>query len=58
MDYVAEIDKVLKDLQEITVVATYGNTKKLSNSMERLVALADELRKIKKEAAECKPEGD
>ena len=58
MDYVAEIDKVLKDMQDITVVATYGNTKKLSTCMERLVAIADDLKQPKVEVVECKPEED
>ena len=52
MDYIAEIDKVLKELQEIEVTAKYGNIKKLSNAMEHLVAIADAMRKAdSKEAA-------
>ena len=34
MDYIAELDKVLKMLQELEVVAKYGNIKKLTAAME------------------------
>lgn len=44
MDYIAELDKVLKTLQEIEVVAKYGNIKKLTTAMEGLLAIANALR--------------
>lgn len=58
MDYVAEINKVLQDLQDMTVVTSYGNVKKLSRCMERLVAIADDLKQPKVEVTECRPEED
>lgn len=52
MDYIAEINSILTAIQEITVLATYGNTKKLSDVMERLVRMADAMKKdTSKEAA-------
>ena len=44
MDYIAELDKVLKTLQELEVVAKYGNIKKLTSVMEDLLAIAQALR--------------
>lgn len=44
MDYIAELDKVLKMLQELEVVAKYGNIKKLTAAMEGLLAIANALR--------------
>ena len=44
MDYIAELDKVLKTLQELEVVAKYGNIKKLTSAMEGLLAIAQALR--------------
>lgn len=52
MDYITEINEALRELQEVTVVATYGNTKKLSNVMERLANIAETMKKAtNKEAA-------
>ena len=52
MDYISEINSILQDLQQVTVVATYGNTKKISNVIERLIAMADAMKKAgSKEAA-------
>ena len=50
--YINEINLILQDLQQVTVVATYGNTKKLTNVIERLINMADAMRKAgSKEAA-------
>ena len=52
MDYISQIDSILQDLQQVTVVATYGNTKKISTVIERLINMADAMRKEgSKEAA-------
>lgn len=52
MDYVNEINLALKDLQEVTIVATYGNTKKLTAVMERLANIAEAMKNANsKEAA-------
>ena len=45
MDYISEINGILQDLQQVTVVATYGNTKKICTAIERLVAMADAMKK-------------
>lgn len=50
--YINEINLILQELQQVTVVATYGNTKKISTVIERLVSLADAMKKNdSKEAA-------
>ncbi len=52
MDYTAEINTILKDLQELSIPATYGNVKKMLSVMERLAAMADALKASEsKEAA-------
>ena len=51
MDYIAELDKVLKTLQEIEVVAKYGNIKKLTTAMEGLLAIANALREANNPAS-------
>ena len=50
--YISEINSILQELQQVTVVATYGNTKKISTVIERLINMADAMRKAgSKEAA-------
>ena len=44
MDYIAELDKVLKLLQELEVIAKYGNIKKLTTAMEGLLGIANAMR--------------
>ena len=50
--YINEINGILQELQQVTVVATYGNTKKISTVIERLIGMADAMKKEgSKEAA-------
>ena len=43
------MDKVLKLLQELEVVAKYGNIKKLTTAMEGLLGIANAMREVNTE---------